>query len=253
MALLGLGADVNAVDAAGRTPLHVAQSPAVAIQLLANDADPQMVDKEGLTPAQYKSSARNLERFGFDGSHAAMLRLNDIGTARIVSDWLQAAHTLPAVQALAWASARHQRLALHPEHRSLSPAARLPAHLHRRVGRELTDMEISAPVLSRFVWARFKEWLQMRTETQHAREARQTAQLLARLWKGARDDGEESEQAVRAAIADELSRCAGLAGMLAVRESAAAGGGGGGEGAAPAVAEAVAAEDDVDSESVPLN
>ena len=113
MALLGLGADVNAVDAAGRTPLHVAQSPAVAIQLLANDADPEMVDKEGLTPAGYKSSARNLERFGFEGSHAAMLRLNDIGTARIVSDWLQAAHTLPAVQALAWGAEGEECVHLH--------------------------------------------------------------------------------------------------------------------------------------------
>jgi hypothetical protein len=202
-------ADVHATDANGRTPLHTARSPAIAIQLLANDADPMAKDNLGETPAVFKASQHNLERFGYQGSKSAMLRLNDIGTAHIMRDWVQSAHLLPASQSLAWAKFRHKRL-------NAQPLARLPVPLWRRIGLliEIGQMEINQGVLAQYIWARFKVWLQMRTELQRAAEARKTVSVLRKFWDEAGDGVYGDVSAVKEAIADELMGCSGLLGLL---------------------------------------
>ena len=212
LALLEAGADVHLTDAAGRTPLHVAQSPAIAIQLLANDADPSAEDRRGETAATHKASQRNLERFGFKGNDSAMMKLNDIGTSFLISDWIQSAHLLPAVQSLAWAKVRHTRLG-----KRCSPAASLLTPLWRRIGLEVAKAEVHQGALSMWIWSRFKVWLEMRTEIQRAKEARQTAALLKRLWDEAGGGVHGGVSAVQEAVADELSECKGLLDLLAGR------------------------------------
>jgi hypothetical protein len=76
--LLSMGADPNAADAEGRTPLHQANSAQKTKALLQAGADYSLTDHYGMTPAQYAADqAVSLSRYSQDSekSRAQMMKL----------------------------------------------------------------------------------------------------------------------------------------------------------------------------------
>ena len=59
------GADVNCRDMDGDTPLHICEDPAVAEYLLANGANEQLVNSEGLSVYQQALELENEEMVAF--------------------------------------------------------------------------------------------------------------------------------------------------------------------------------------------
>jgi ankyrin repeat protein len=216
VALVEFGAEIDRRDVEGRSALHYARTPAVTIHLLANGADPKAIDTYGVSAAEYKSSASNLTRFM--GSNLGTL--NEIGSAKLIHDWLQAHELLPRMQALSWRCGRHTRLAIDKLSGSYSPVARLPAEIVRMVGETLmgrasidTDA-LGLPVLSRFVWERFNVWLNRQAAIQRRRDVAAACEDISRLWP-------DLDDSTRVEAASRLAHCGGLQQLLASTPTAA--------------------------------